>query len=219
MTTCMESYACICRNLEWNPSPEAKEALEVIREFRHVFETADAAIENPVLQEICRNISRIHFGCAMPLETMPVDTIKKEFKKRTGKDISSYFCTIAYHNTIKADREKTHGTEREKNRGSDTDKTHSTDREKTRGADTDKARRGEKSGILDADTEQQKSLIRRLIEMAEEKAERCAEEKEEENREDKTKSCSGKDNSGNCLGNCSEDSSDNCPNCTCSGGN
>ena len=207
MTTCMESYACICRNLEWNPSPEAKEALEVIREFRNIFETADAAIENPVLQEICRNISRIHFGCAMPLETMPVDTIKKEFKKRTGKDISSYFCTIAYHNTIKADREKTHGTEREKNRGSDTDKTHSTDREKNRGADTDKARRGQKSGILDADTEQRKSLLHQL------------KGKAEENREDKTKSCSGKDNSGNCLGNCSEDSSDNCPNCTCSGGN
>ena len=199
MTTCMESYACICRNLEWNPSPEAKEALEVIREFRNIFESADAAIENPVLQEICRDISRIHFGSALPLETMPVDTIRREFKKRTGKDISSYFCTIAYHNTIKADKEK------------------------SRGADTDKAGRGQKSGILDADTEQQKSLIHRLIKMAEEKAERCAEEKEEENREDKTTSCSGKDCSGNCLGNCSkncsEDSSDNCPNCTCSGGN
>ena len=199
MTTCMESYACICRNLEWNPSPEAKEALEVIREFRNIFESADAAIENPVLQEICRNISRIHFGSALPLETMPVDTIRREFKKRTGKDISSYFCTIAYHNTIKADKEK------------------------SRGDDTDKAGRGQKSGILDADTEQQKSLIHRLIKMAEEKAERCAEEKEEENREDKTTSCSGKDCSGNCLGNCpkncTEDSSDNCPNCTCSGGN
>ena len=211
MTTCMESYACICRNLEWNPSPEAKEALEVIREFRNIFETADAAIENPVLQEICRNISRIHFGSALPLETMPVDTIRREFKKRTGKDISSYFCTIAYHNTIKADKEKS--------RGADTDKAGRGQKSGILDADTDKAGRGQKSGILDADTEQQKSLIHRLIKMAEEKAERCAEEKEEENREDKTKSCSGKDNSGNCLGNCSEDSSDNCPNCTCSGGN
>ncbi len=199
MTTCMESYAYICENLEWNPSAKAKEALEVIQEFRNIFESADAAIEDPVLQEICRDISRIHFGSALPLETMPVDTIRREFKKRTGKDISSYFCTIAYHNTIKADKEK------------------------SRSADTDKASRGQKSGILDADTEQQKSLIHRLIKMAEEKAERCAEEKEEENREDKTTSCSGKDCSGNCLGNCpkncTEDSSDNCPNCTCSGGN
>ena len=187
MTTCMESYAYICENLEWNPSAKAKEALDVIREFRNIFESADAAIEDPVLQEICRDISRIHFGSALPLETMPVDTIRREFKKRTGKDISSYFCTIAYHNTIKADKEK------------------------SRGADTDKAGRGQKSGILDADAEQQKSLIHRLIKMAEEKAERCAEEKEEENREDKTTSCCGKD----CSGNCSED----CPNCTCSGGN
>ena len=111
MTTCMESYACICENLEWNPSAKAKEALEVIREFRNIFESADAAIEDPVLQEICRDISRIHFGSALPLETMPVDTIRREFKKRTGKDISSYFCTIAYHNTIKSDKEKSRGAD------------------------------------------------------------------------------------------------------------
>ena len=219
MTTCMESYAYICENLEWNPSAKAKEALEVIREFRNIFESADAAIENPVLQEICRNISRIHFGSALPLETMPVDTIRREFKKRTGKDISSYFCTIAYHNTIKADKEKSRGADTDKaGRGqksgildADTDKAGRGQKSGILDADTDKAGRGRKSGILDADTEQQKSLIHRLIKMAEEKAERCAEEKEEENREDKTTSCCGKD--------CSEDSSDNCPNCTCSGGN
>ena len=106
MTTCMESYACICENLEWNPSAKAKEALEVIREFRHVFEAADAAIKDPILQEICRNISELHFKTEYPLITEPVETIQREYQKRTGNSLSTYFCTIAYHSTIRTDREK-----------------------------------------------------------------------------------------------------------------
>ena len=111
MMTCMESYACICENLEWNPSAEAKEALDVIREFRHVFEAADAAIEDPILQEICRNISELHFKTEYPLVTNPVETIRREYQKRTGNSLNAYFCTIAYHNTVIADKEKARNTD------------------------------------------------------------------------------------------------------------
>ena len=112
MMTCMESYACICENLAWNPSGRAKEALDVIREFRNIFETADAAMQDPILQEICRTLPALHFETALPLDTKPVETIQREYQKRTGKTLSPYFCTIAYHNTLKADRknEKNTGT-------------------------------------------------------------------------------------------------------------
>ena len=153
MMTCMESYACICENLECNPSQKAKEALDVIREFRDVFESADAAMQNPILQEICRTLPKLHFEGIYPLDTKPVETIRREYKKRTGDNLNAYFCTIAYRNTLKADKEK------------------------SRGADTDKARRGQKSGILDADTEQRKSLLHQLKEKAEKKTEENREEK------------------------------------------
>ena len=106
MMTCMESYACICENLECNPSAEAKEALDVIREFRDVFESADAAMQNPILQEICRTLPKLHFEGIYPLDTKPVETIRREYKKRTGDNLNAYFCTIAYRNTLKADKEK-----------------------------------------------------------------------------------------------------------------
>lgn len=106
MMTCMESYACICENLECNPSQKAKEALDVIREFRDVFESADAAMQNPILQEICRTLPKLHFEGIYPLDTKPVDTIRREYKKRTGDNLNAYFCTIAYRNTLKADKKK-----------------------------------------------------------------------------------------------------------------
>ena len=106
MMTCMESYACICENLECNPSQKAKEALDVIREFRDVFESADAAMQNPILQEICRTLPKLHFEGIYPLDTKPVETIRREYKKRTGDNLNAYFCTIAYRNTLKADKEK-----------------------------------------------------------------------------------------------------------------
>ena len=106
MMTCMESYACICENLECNPSQKAKEALDVIREFRDVFESADAAMQNPILQEICRTLPKLHFEGIYSLDTKPVDTIRREYKKRTGDNLNAYFCTIAYRNTLKADKEK-----------------------------------------------------------------------------------------------------------------
>lgn len=103
MMTCMKSYAVICENLECNPSEEAKEALAVLAQFKTIFESADTAMQTPVLQEICRSLPVLHFGGQYPLDTKPVDTIRREYRKRTGTDLSPYFCSIAYHNIREAD--------------------------------------------------------------------------------------------------------------------
>lgn len=106
MTTCKECFQCICENLEWNPSEQAKEALVVLRQFKGVFEEADAMIEDSVLQEICRNLAEIHFGRITPLDTKPIETIRIEYFSRTGRDLPEFFCHMAYVNTLKKDAEE-----------------------------------------------------------------------------------------------------------------
>ena len=106
MTICMKSFHCICKNLECSPSDEAKEALDVLKMFRAVFESADAAIENPILQEICRELPKLHFKTRFPLSTKPIETIQREYQKRTGDAINLFFCVLAYYNTLRADRIK-----------------------------------------------------------------------------------------------------------------
>ena len=114
MTTCKECFQCICENLEWNPSEQAKEALVVLRQFKGVFEEADAMIEDAVLQEICRNLAEIHFGRILPLDTKPIETIRVEYFSRTGRDLPEFFCHMAYVNTLKKDAEELLKTAAEK---------------------------------------------------------------------------------------------------------
>ena len=106
MTSCKECYVCICKNLEWNPSEQAKESLVILRQFERIFEDADKMIEDPILQEICRNLAAIHFGRVSPLDTKPVETIREEYLRAAGRDLPEFFCRMAYANTRKKDAEE-----------------------------------------------------------------------------------------------------------------
>ncbi|HJJ38616.1 MAG TPA: hypothetical protein O0X42_00630 [Methanocorpusculum sp.] len=106
MMTCVEGYTCICEHLECSPSKRTAEALVIFRQFRGIFEETDKMMQDPVLQDICRRLPEIHFGRILPLDTKPVETVRKEYLRRSGKDLSEFLCHIAYISFLRKDLEE-----------------------------------------------------------------------------------------------------------------
>lgn len=109
MMSCVESYTIIKEALKDKPSDKVKEAFWSLDRFTEVFCRIDATLNDPVMIDICLNLAELHFNAESPLRKKPIETIQNEYRKRTGKMISTNICTAAYYNAVYhyADRPET----------------------------------------------------------------------------------------------------------------
>ena len=100
MMSCVESYTIIKEALKDKPSDKVKEAFWSLDRFTEVFCRIDATLNDPVMIDSCVNLADIHFNADSSLSKKPIETIQREYHRRTGHMISTNLCTAAYYNAI-----------------------------------------------------------------------------------------------------------------------
>ena len=100
MMGCIESYTILKEALKYNTSENVEEAIYSLDRYSEVFYRIDATLNDPVMIEICVNLADIHFNADSSLSKKPIETIQREYHRRTGHMISTNLCTAAYYNAI-----------------------------------------------------------------------------------------------------------------------
>ena len=97
MMSCVEAYQIIQNTLRFRTDPKVQEAARVLEELELVFSQTDKLLADKELIGICKNLAKLHFSAISPLLTLPRDTIREEYRKKTGVTLQDYICVLAYY--------------------------------------------------------------------------------------------------------------------------
>ena len=97
MMSCIEAYQVIQNTLRFRTEPKVQEAARVLEELEPFFRQTDQLLADKELTGICKNLAKLHFNALSPLLTLPRDTIREEYRKKTGVTLQDYICVLAYY--------------------------------------------------------------------------------------------------------------------------